>query len=203
MSNINTKAFNKIGYGLYVISARRGEKDNAMIANTVCQVASDPLRISVCINKQNYTHDMIKETGILNVNCLSESAPFSVFQAYGFRSGRDTDKLEGAAFTRSENGIAVLSEHVNAFMSLKVEQYIDLGSHGMFICSVTEADVKENTESMTYSFYHAHVKPKKQETKKKGYVCRICGYVYEGHPLPEDFVCPICKHGPEDFEEIK
>ena len=203
MSTVDKKAFNKIGYGLYAVTSREGEKDNALIVNTVCQVASEPLRISVCINKQNYSHDMIKRTGKMNVNCLSQSAPFSVFQAFGFRSGRDGDKMEGVSFKRSANGVAVLLEHTNAFMSLDVEQYIDLGSHGMFICSVSEAEVISPDESMTYAYYHASVKPKKQEQKKKGYVCRICGWVYEGESLPEDIVCPICKHGAEDFEEIK
>ena len=203
MSTVDKKAFNKIGYGLYAVTSREGEKDNALIVNTVCQVASEPLRISVCINKQNYSHDMIKRTGVMNVNCLSQSAPFSVFQAFGFRSGRDTDKMEGVSFKRSANGVAVLAEHTNAFMSLDVEQYVDLGSHGMFICSVSEAEVTSAEESMTYAYYHASVKPKKQEQKKKGYVCRICGWVYEGETLPEDIVCPICKHGAEDFEEIK
>ena len=209
--SVDKKAFNKIGYGLYVVTSREGDKDNALIVNTVCQVSSEPLRISVCINKQNYSHDMIKNTGKMNVNCLGESAPFEVFTAFGFRSGRDTDKMAGVSFTRSENGIAVLTEHVNAFMSLEVEQYIDLGSHGMFICSVSESAVTSGEESMTYAYYHAHVKPKKpvekkdgeQTGKKKGYVCRICGWVYEGETLPPDIVCPICKHGAEDFEEIK
>ncbi len=164
--SVDKKAFNKIGYGLYAVTSREGGKDNALIVNTVCQVASEPLRISVCINKQNYSHDMIKRTGKMNVNCLSESAPFEVFQAFGFRSGRDTDKMAGVSFTRSQNGLAVLTEHVNAFMSLDVEQYIDLGSHGMFICSVSESAVTGEGESMTYSYYHAHVKPKKQPEKK-------------------------------------
>jgi len=209
--SVDKKAFNKIGYGLYVVTSREGDKDNALIVNTVCQVSSEPLRISVYINKQNYSHDMIKNTGKMNVNCLDESAPFEVFTAFGFRSGRDTDKMAGVSFTRSENGIAVLGEHVNAFMSLEVEQYIDLGSHGMFICSVSESAVTSGEESMTYAYYHAHVKPKKpaekkdgeQAGKKKGYVCRICGWVYECETLPPDIVCPICKHGASDFEPIK
>ena len=200
--SVDKKAFNKIGYGLYVVTSREGNKDNALIVNTVCQISSEPLRISVCISKQNYSHDMIKNTGKMNVNCLGESAPFEVFTAFGFRSGRDTDKMAGVRFERSENGIAVLGEHVNAFMSLEVEQYIDLGSHGMFICSVSEARVISDKETMTYTYYQDKVKPKPQTDGKKGFVCKVCGWVYEGSELPEDIVCPLCKHGYADFEPI-
>lgn len=199
---IDTKVTRNIGYGLYVITAREGEKDNGMIANTLMQVSSEPLRFSVCINKSNYTHDMIKNTGIMNVSPISQSAPFEVFKALGFSSGRDTDKMSSLSFRRSENGIAVLSDNVNSFLSLKVYQYIDLGSHGMFICDLTESGVITKDETMSYTYYHANVKPKPEakKTDKKTYVCRICGYVHEGE-LPSDFICPWCKHGPEDMEE--
>ena len=202
MSNIDSTALFNIGYGLYVVTSNDGKKDNGLIVNTVMQVTNTPNRIAVAINKQNYSHDVIKASGIMNVNCLSTDAPFSVFENFGFHSGRDTDKFAGKNVLRSENGLAYLDAYINSYMSLKVEEYIDLGTHGMFICSVTEAVNVKKAESMTYAYYHANVKPKPQPEKKKGYVCKICGYVYEGDPLPEDFVCPWCKHGAEDFEPL-
>ena len=192
----------KISYGLYVVTSNDGNKDNGLIVNTVAQVTSVPNRISVTINKDNYSHNVIQQTGVLNVNFLTEKAPFSVFENFGFQSGRDCDKFAGTEVMRSENGLVYLSAYINAFMSLKVEDYIDLGTHGMFICSITEEKVISDDASMTYAYYHANVKPKPTAQKKKGFVCKICGYVYEGDTLPDDFVCPICKHGPEDFEPI-
>ena len=171
--------------------------------NTVSQLTDTPLRVAVNINKMNYSHDIIKKTGVLNVNCLNVSAPFSVFQDYGFRSGKDCNKFEGKEVVRSENGLVVLDNYINAFISLKVEQYVDLGTHGMFICQVTESKIINNLETMTYNYYQANVKPKPNTEKKKGFVCKVCGYVYEGDTLPEDIVCPLCKHGASDFEEIK
>ncbi|MBE6629085.1 MAG: hypothetical protein E7629_09180 [Ruminococcaceae bacterium] len=205
MSNpkIDPTAMFKIGYGLYVVTCHDGKKDNGLIVNTVMQVTTNPDRIMVTINKQNYSHDVIKKSGIMNVNCLTEAAPFAVFEAFGFKSGRDTDKFANCAPKRSANGMAVLPRHINAFLSLQVESYTDLGSHGMFLCKITESEVISSDPSMTYAYYHANVKPKPQAQKKKGYVCKICGYVYEGETLPEDFVCPLCKHGASDFEEIK
>ena len=200
---IDSKALFKIGYGLYVVTSRDGDKDNGLIVNTVTQLTDTPLRVAVNINKLNYSHDIVKKTGKLNVNCLNIEAPFSVFQEYGFVSGRDKNKFEGKEIVRSANGLAVLTNYVNSVISLKVDQYVDLGTHGMFICSVTESKVINNVETMTYNYYQANVKPKPQTEKKKGYVCKVCGYVYEGDELPEDFVCPLCKHGPADFEEIK
>ena len=193
----------KIGYGLYVVTCNDGTKDNGLIVNTVAQVTEMPQRIAVTINKQNYSHHIIKQTGMMNVNCLDVSAPFSVFQNFGFQSGRTADKFQGIEELRSDNGLRFLPRNINAFMSLKVEDYVDLGSHGMFICSITEARVMGDKESMTYAYYHANVKPKPETDGKKGYVCRICGWVYEGDPLPEDIVCPLCKHGAADFEPIK
>ena len=139
----------------------------------------------------------------MNINFLSVDAPFSIFERFGFKSGRNADKFEGMEALRSDNGLAFLPRYINSFMSLKVEQYIDLDTHGMFICSVTEARVINNAETMTYSYYHSNVKPKPDTEGKKGFVCKICGYVYEGDTLPEDFICPLCKHGAADFEEIK
>ena len=192
-----------IGYGLYVVTSNDGNKDNGLIVNTVSQLASDPQRVAVSINKENYSHHVIKQTGVMNVNCLDISAPFQVFQNYGFQSGRTADKFAGIEELRSDNGLRFLPMYINSFMSLKVEDYIDLGSHGMFICSVTEARVMSDKETMSYAYYHKNVKPKPQTEGKKGYVCKICGWVYEGDPLPEDIVCPLCKHGAADFEPIQ
>ncbi len=203
-ATIDETALFKIGYGLYVVTCRDGEKDNGLIVNTVMQVTNTPNRVAVAINKQNYSHDVIKKTGVMNVNVLSEEAPFSVFQRFGFQSGRDTNKFEGMHPARSK-GICVLPEFINAYFSLKVEQYVDLDTHGMFICSLEEAKTVSNIPTMTYNYYQANVKPKPapKEEKKKGYVCKICGYVYEGDPLPEDFICPWCKHPASDFEPLK
>ena len=199
---LDPKALFKIGYGLYVVTSNDGKKDNGLIVNTVTQLTDTPLRVAVNINKLNYSHDVIKKSGILNVNCLNQEAPVSTFQQFGFASGRDKDKFAGEEVLRSENGLRVLPNYINAFFSLKVEKYVDLGTHGMFICSVTESKTINNIETMSYNYYQANVKPK-PETKKKGFVCKVCGYVYEGDTLPEDIVCPLCKHGAADFEEIK
>ena len=196
-----TALFN-IGYGLYVITSNDGKKDNGLIVNTVTQVTNTPNRIAVTINKENYSHHIIKQTGIMNINCLSVDAPFSVFENFGFKSGRNTDKFKQEEQLRSDNGLIFLRRYINSFMSLKVEQYIDLDTHGMFICSVTEARVISDAETMTYTYYQKNVKPKPETEGKKGFVCKICGYVYEGDTLPEDFVCPLCKHGAADFEPI-
>ena len=193
----------KIGYGLYVVTSNDGKKDNGLIVNTVSQLTNSPNRIAVTINKQNYSHHVIKQTGIMNVNCLSTDAPFSVFENFGFKSGRNVDKFEGIEPFYSDNGLTFLPKYINSFMSLKVEQYVDLDTHGMFICSITEARVISDTETMTYTYYQENVKPKPKTDGKKGYVCKVCGYVYEGDTLPEDFICPLCKHGTADFEEIK
>ena len=197
------KALYKIGYGLYVVTSNDGRKDNGLIVNTVMQVTSSPERVAVAINKANYSHDVIRKTGKMNVNTLTVDAPFKVFEAFGFRSGRDTDKFKDCSPSRTENGLAVLPRYINSYMSLEVESYIDLGSHGMFICTVSEAAVVSDAETMTYSYYHANVKPKPETEGKKGWVCKICGYVYEGETIPEDFICPLCKHGVADFEPIK
>ncbi len=197
-----TALFN-IGYGLYVVTSNDGKKDNGLIVNTVTQVTNTPNRLAVTINKDNYSHHVIKQTGKMNINCLTVDAPFAVFEKFGFVSGRNVDKFADCTPLRSDNGLVFLPRYINSFMSLKVEQYIDLDTHGMFICSVTEARVLSDRETMTYSYYHSNVKPKPKTEGKKGYVCTICGYVYEGSELPEDFICPLCKHGAVDFEEIK
>ena len=197
-----TALFN-IGYGLYVVTCNDGKKDNGLIVNTVTQVTNTPNRLAVTINKENYSHHVIKQTGIMNINCLSIDAPFAVFEKFGFQSGRNVDKFKDCTPLRSDNGLVFLPKHINSFMSLKVEQYIDLDTHGMFICSVTEARVISDRPTMTYSYYHSDVKPKPQTEGKKGYVCKICGYVHEGDELPDDFICPLCKHGASDFEPIQ
>ncbi len=194
-------ALYNIGYGLYVVTCNDGKKDNGLIVNTVSQVTSQPNRIAVTINKENYSHHVIKQTGVMNVNCLTVEAPFKVFETFGFVSGRNVDKFKDCTPGRTENGLVVLPRYINAVFSLKVESTVDLGTHGMFVCSVEEARVLSDKESMTYAYYHANVKPK-PDTQKKGYVCNICGYVYEGEPLPEDFVCPLCKHGAADFTKL-
>ena len=199
--NDMTALFN-IGYGLYVVTSNDGKRDNGLIVNTVTQVTNSPDRIAVTINKQNYSHHVIKQSGIMNINCLSTDAPFKVFERFGFVSGRNADKFEGTDKLYSDNGLVFLPKYINSFMSLKVEQYIDLDTHGMFICSITEARVISEKETMTYSYYHENVKPKPETDGKKGYVCKICGYIHEGEELPEDFICPLCKHGAADFEPI-
>ncbi len=191
-----------IGYGLYVVTSNDGKKDNGLIVNTVTQVTNTPNRIAVTINKDNYSHHVIKQTGIMNVNCLTEEAPFAVFEKFGFASGRSVNKFEDCEPLRSDNGLIFLPRNINAFLSLKVEQYVDLDTHGMFICSVTEARVISDRPSMTYTYYIDNVKPKPQTEGVKGYVCKVCGYVYEGEVLPEDYICPLCKHGAADFEKL-
>ena len=191
-----------IGYGLYVVTSNDGKKDNGLIVNTVTQVTNTPNRIAVTINKQNYSHHIIEQTGKMNVNCLSVDAPFSVFETFGFQSGRTVDKFADVEPLHSDNGLAFLPRYINSFMSLKVEQYVDLDTHGMFICSVTEARVLSDRETMTYTYYQNNVKPKPETKGKKGFVCKVCGWIYEGEELPDDIVCPLCKHGAADFEEI-
>ena len=197
-----TALFN-IGYGLYVVTSNDGKRDNGLIVNTVTQVTNTPNRIAVTINKENYSHHIIKQSGIMNINCLTTDAPFKVFEAFGFRSGRNVDKFADCTPNRSDNGLVFLPRYINSFMSLKVEQYVDLDTHGMFICSVTEARVLSDKETMTYTYYQDKVKPKPQTDGKRGYVCKICGYVHEEDTLPDDFICPLCKHGASDFEPIK
>jgi len=196
-----TALFN-IGYGLYVVTSNDGKKDNGLIVNTVTQVTNSPNRVAVAICKENYSHHVIKQTGKMNINCLTEDAPFKVFESFGFRSGRNVNKFEGCEPLRSDNGLVFLPRYINSFMSLKVEDYVDLDTHGLFICSVTEARVLSDKETMTYTYYLENVKPKPETEGKRGYVCKICGYVYEGEELDETIVCPLCKHGYADFEKI-
>ena len=199
---IDPTALFNIGYGLYVVTSNDGTKDNGLIVNTVTQVTDNPNRIAVTINKRNYSCGTIAKTGKLNVSTLSEDAPFKLFQRFGFQSGKDTDKLADFKHgQRASNGLLFLTKYANAYLCCKVINQVDLGTHIMFICDVTECANLSSLETMTYSYYFKNVKPQ-PETEKKGYVCRICGWVYEGDELPEDIVCPLCKHGAADFEPI-
>ncbi len=201
---IEQNAMFSFSYGLFVLTARDGKKDNGCIINTALQLTDSPKRIGIAVNKANYTHDMIRKTGKFNISMLSQDAPFAVFQHYGFQSGRDVDKFAGIkGMARAVNGIYYIPHSTNAFVSGKVIQTIDLGTHTFFVADVTEARTLSSVPSMTYSFYFANVKPKPAALEKKtGWVCKICGWVYEGETLPPDIVCPLCKHGAADFERI-
>ena len=202
---MNNAAMFKLSYGLFVLSAREGDKDNGCIINTAAQVTTTPNRITIAVNKQNYTHDMIMRTGTFNVSILDETAPFSIFQCFGFRSGKDCNKFEDVKFERADNGVAYLPEFTSAYISGKVVSTVDLGTHTLFVADVTDAEVLSDNDSVTYTYYQRNIKPAPQKTEKKvvGYRCVICGYVYEGETLPADFVCPICKHGASDFVKIE
>ena len=203
---VDNQAMFALSYGLFVLSAREGERDNACIINTAAQVTDTPKRISITVNKQNLTHDMILKTGVFNLSVLSQDASFAQFQQYGFRSGRDTaDKFDGAEPVRTANGLRYEPAGTNAVLSGKVIQTLDCGTHTLFLAEVTEARVLSDVPSATYAYYFEHIKPKPQPAaeKKTGFVCKICGYVYEGETLPADYICPLCKHGAEDFEPLK
>ncbi len=200
---LDPKAMHSLSYGLFVLTAKEGDKDNGCIVNTVIQVTSTPTRIIAVVNKDNYTHDMISRTGEFNVSVLTTATPFDVFKRFGFASGRDTDKFAGFDEPRSANGIKYIPQYANALMSGRVIETVDVGTHTIFIADVTESKVLSKDKSVTYEYYFANIKPKPQPEKKKGYVCKICGYIYEGEELPEDFVCPWCKHGAADFEPLK
>lgn len=195
----------KFSYGLFILTAREGEKDNGCIINTAIQVTQDPKQVSICVNKANYTCGMIERTGEFNLSFLSQDAEFDVFKRFGFSSGRDTDKFAGFGeyADRAANGVMYVNQAVNAMISVKVNRSIDLGTHIMFIGDVTEEKVLSDVPSVTYQYYFDHIKPAPEaKPKQKGFVCKICGYVYEGDELPPDYICPICKHGAEDFELI-
>mgnify|MGYP004603482545 CR=1 FL=1 len=202
---IEQNAMFSLSYGLFVLTARDGAKDNGCIINTVTQLTDTPKRISIAVNKANLTHDMIKKTGEFNVSVLSNDAPFAMFQHYGFQSGRDVDKFADVkGLARSVNGIYYIPYCTSAFISAKVTQEIEFETHTLFIADVTEAQSLSAVPSMTYAYYFANVKPKPAAlAKQTGWVCKICGYVYEGEELPADFICPLCKHGAEDFEKLQ
>lgn len=204
--NYDPTVVQKLSYGLFVLTAKDGDKDNGCIINTAQQAASDPMTISIAVSKANYTHDMIVKTGEFNVSILSEKAKFATFQHYGFQSGRDMDKMESIEFKRSENGIAYILDETNAYISGKVRETMDLGSHTLFVADITGGEILNNDPSVTYAYYFANIKPKpqaaKEEEKKTGWICKICGYIYEGEELPEDYICPLCKHPASDFERL-
>lgn len=201
---MDNKVLFNIGYGLYVLTANEGEKDNGCIINTVMQVTSDPLQIAIAVNKKNYTNEMIQRTKKFNVSILSESAKFELFEHFGFHSGRDTDKFADFFDTkRSPNGVLYITQNTNSYMSAYVKQEIDLGTHTLFIAQLVAAEVLSDEPAVTYTYYQNNIKPKPQNTNKKGWRCKICGYIYEGENLPADFICPWCKHGAVDFEKIE
>jgi len=199
---MDNKAMFSLSYGLFVVTAKEGEKDNGCITNTVIQVTTTPNRISVTINKNNYTHGMVERTGLLNVSILSQEAKFDTFKHWGFQSGANVDKAVDITFSRAENGLIYITEGVNAVLCCKVVETVDLGTHTMFIADVTDAFCVSNVPSATYAYYHSNIKPKPEAPKKKGWVCTVCGYIYEGEVLPEDYTCPLCKHPASDFKPI-
>lgn len=203
-AEVDPNAMFKLSYGLFVLSANDGSKDNGCIINTVMQVTDVKKRIAIAVNKANYTHDMIKKTGEFNVSVLTTDVPFKVFQQFGFQSGRDVDKFaQDGAVARTANGLRYIPEYSNAVISGKVTEEYDYDTHTLFVADVTEAAVLSNIPSVTYQYYFDHIKPQPQPmTDKKGYVCKICGFIYEGEELPADYICPLCKHGAEDFEKL-
>lgn len=201
---MDSNCMRALSYGLFVVTAREGEKDNGCITNTVQQLTTTPNVISLAVNKDNYTHGMIERTGVFNVSVISEKADFSLFKHFGFQSGATVDKAQGYNhFIRSENGLYYVTEGVNAFMSAKVINTVDLGTHTLFIAEVTDGATLDSAPSATYAYYHSNIKPKPQKPKKTVWRCKICGYEYEGEELPADYTCPLCKHPAEDFEKIE
>ena len=200
---MDNKAMFNLSCGLFILTAKDGEKDNGCIVNTVGQVTSQPNRISLTVNKANYTHDMILKTKEFNVSVLAENSKFETYRHWGFQSGRNTDKLESISFKRSANGLVYIADETNAFLSAKVVSTLDLGTHTLFIADVTDGEVLSQVPSATYSFYQNNIKPKPASTeKRKGFICTVCGYIYEGETLPDDFICPVCKHPASDFRPL-
>lgn len=203
---MNTDSLNNISCGLYVLTASDNGIDNGCIINTLAQLTSSPLQIGVTVSKETFTHDMVAKTGIFNASVIDTSADFELIKHFGFQSGKDKKKFGTADSYRyeprfSENGLIYLSTFSNAYVSGKVTSSVDLGTHTMFIADMTDGEILSDKPTMTYDYYHKNVKPKVQ-TKKSGWICKVCGYIYEGEELPKDYICPICKHGAEDFERI-
>lgn len=205
---MDNKALYKLTYGLFVLSATDGKKDNGCIVNTAIQAASTPNTMSICLNKANFTHDMIVRTKSFNVSVLSVDAKFDLFKHFGFQSGRDVDKFaDFNDFERAENGVPYITKGTNACFSVKVDKCIDLGSHSMFIGEITDMKVLSDAPSATYDYYQNNIKPKPQAVAKTPdgqtvWRCKICGYEYVGEELPDDFICPVCKHPASDFEKV-
>lgn len=194
---------NQISYGLYVAASKYDKKMNGCIINTVMQVTDSPKQIIIAVNKQNLTCEIIQKSGMLSISILSETAPFSLFEHFGFQSGRNTDKFVGYPFSMTKQELPYLTEHTTAYLDCKVIDTYDLGTHVMFLAVVSDCEIISDEKSITYSFYHEYVKPQKTSSSKKGWRCVVCGYIYEGEELPPDFICPWCKHGVEDFEKIE
>lgn len=202
---MDNKAMYKLSYGLFVLTAKSGDKDNGCITNTAIQAASDPNQMSVAVNKANFTHDMIKETGRFNVSVISQKASFDLFKWFGFQSGRDVDKFDGfEGYRKAANDICYVTEGTNAYFSVDVDKTVDLGSHTMFIGEIKEMEVLDDAASATYEYYQENIKPKAKAPSngKTIWKCKICGYEYEGEELPADFICPLCKHPASDFEKL-
>jgi flavin reductase (DIM6/NTAB) family NADH-FMN oxidoreductase RutF len=199
---MDTKAMYNLSYGLFILTAKEGDKDNGCIVNTVTQVTTEPNRIVVAVNKNNYTHDMIKRTGEFNVSILTENAKFDTFKHWGFQSGKNVNKADGVEFKRATNGIIYIADQTNALISAKVVSSTDLGTHTLFLADVTDCEILSSDPSVTYTYYQKNIKPAPQPQKKKGFVCNICGYIYEGDTLPPDFICPLCKHPASDFSPL-
>ena len=204
---MDKKAMYKLTYGLFVLTSEAGGRESGCIINTAGQVTSEPNRISIAVNKANFTHDLVKEGGRFNVSILSEDASFDTFQHFGFQSGRETDKFGGYAHCkRAENGLYYVTAGTNAYLSATVEQTIDLGSHTLFIAGVDGMEVLSDVPSATYAYYQAHIKPQPQKSAapagKTVWRCKVCGYEYVGEELPADFICPLCKHPASDFEKV-
>lgn len=203
---MDKKAMYKLSYGLFVLTAGMDGKESGCIINTAQQVTSEPNRISIAVNKSNFTHDLVKQSGRFNISTISQAAQFELFKHFGFQSGREVDKFAGyAECKRSANGLYYVTAGTNSYISAAVEQTVDLGSHTLFIASVDDMEVLSDTASATYEYYQSSIKPKPQQTVQTGktvWRCTVCGYVYEGEELPADFICPLCKHPASDFEKV-
>lgn len=215
MAILDPKAMYKLSYGLFVLTTKVGDKVNGCITNTGIQVTSSPNRIAFAVNKANLTHDMLLESGVFNLSVISESAPFSLFERFGFQSGRDVDKFSGfSSYETDDLGVPYILEGTNSYISGKVYQTVDLGSHTLFICDVTGSYSVSSDPSATYEYYQANIKPKPssfavgdsvgslEKTSRTVWRCTVCGYEWEGEELPDDFVCPLCKHPKADFEKV-
>ncbi len=203
---IDNKAMYKLSYGLFMLTTTDGDKQNGCIVNTVSMLTDNPKRVTVFVNKANYSCELLKKTGIFNVSVLTERAPFDLFKQFGFVSGREVDKFANGSYEKSENGLYYLPAHANALLSGKVVDSYDYGTHTLFVAEITEAKTLSDEKSVTYEYYQQNVKAKPQvastPTATEKWVCKVCGYVHEG-PLPEDFICPWCKHPASDFEKVQ
>jgi len=203
VSDMDNRAMYRLSYGLFVLTAREGEKDNGCIINTAVQVTTEPNCITIAVNKKNYTHDMIVRTGVFNVSVLTEKSSFDTFRHWGFQSGANVDKTKEITFSRADNGVIYLTQETNAVICARVVSTVDLGTHTLFLADVTDAKVLGDDPSATYAYYQSNIKQApKAAPEKKGFICTVCGYVYEGETLPEDFICPWCKHPASDFKPL-